>query len=382
MKTSIDASGADRGVDKLSEGPNSYALIATKLGIPTTAVVYYPCCGNDTYPQAGLSHNRFIYADGDLNAIAALQSTGREAYCQDVKTFDPVPGGVDIVVVQNPMMSSLEFVDRVKTAGMIICNDYHASAKTLVREPSMELVAVVHNPRSAAPEWNESRAQDCFEKADTTADLLVAGRLAYCEKMVARYGADIEGDNVALKYQILYKRHFDSESGFAIIGDPADGGIFLPDPPTKHAFAPDDIAIFRKRLVTPEQKEARIEAVIEDFAVVLPEPLEPWITRSLQRALGINLVADSVDSLLAMLRQNALTLIQLQALQGLTKYFSLREYWKLKFQNLTNDQRLSFSFLLRSESAVLGDPAFEVTLPEAHTLGEDFFGSDDIAQTE
>lgn len=378
MKTAENDDGVDTGL----EGLNSYALIAAKLGVTDSAVVYYPCCGSDDYPQAGFPNNRFIYVDGNQQNITALQTAGKEAYCQDARTFDPVAGGVDIVVVQNPMLSSLEFVDRVKTGGIIICNDYHASAKTLVREPSVELVAVIHNPRSVAPEWNESRAQACFEKGVTTADLFEAGCLAYCEKMVARYGADIEGDNVATKYQALYNRHFDSESGFAVVGDVAQGGIFLAAPPTKHIFAPDDIAIFRKKLVTHEQKEARIEVAIQELAIVLPEVIESWITSSLQRAIGISLVADSVESLVAVLRQSALTLVQLQALQGVTQYFNLREYWKLKFQCLTNDQRWRFKFNLEVGSAVLGDSAFDATLSESATLDEIFFRSDANPQTE
>lgn len=382
MKIGLDGPRDDSALEKVPEHINGYALIATKLGISDTAIVYYSCCGNDNYPQVGFPKNRFIFIDGNEINIAALQSAGKEAYCRDVRNFNPVPEGIDVLIVENPMLSPLELIGCVKPGGVIIANDYNASAKILSREPSVELVATLHRPRSISPEWNQVAVQDCFVKAETTADLLSAGMLTYCREMLDLYGVDIEGDNIAARYQVLFKRHFNQDSDFSVIEDSTNKTIFLAPLPTKHSFDPNDVAIFRKRLVTSEQLEARINATIEELEAVLPEPFEPWVTRSLQSALGISIVGDSKESILRSLRLNKLNLIQLHTLQNLIEYFSLREYWKLKFKLIAKDMRFSFKFNLEENSGVRGDPAFKVVIPENDTLGADFFGSDDNPQAD
>lgn len=347
----------DKSLDQLAVPENIYGAIAKKFQIPTSAVVYYPCCGSDDLPASGFPGRRFIFADANEDCVSGLRQKGFEAHVEDVTKFQPVRDGVDVLVLQNPVLCAYEFVDRVKPGGFIICNNYHGSAGMLAREDSMELAAVVHSPRESSPVWSKiTNLADYFADIDTDQALADRGLLKYCEEILDKYNARMVGKSVVDCYRIFYQTTEASALGGNLM---PDGEIVeLKGLPRKERFGLDDLAVFRKRKDAAGIKSKRSMQLMQQAHRYMPEVIEPWILDAFQALFGQDSIALDKESLVRFLAANDFTTMQLYRLGRLLEYFCLREELIAKHQTFSGVARSGFALALECKYGVPGDPAF------------------------
>lgn len=361
-------------VEEQRESPNCYGLIAQKLNIPATAVVYYPCSGPDDFPRKGFPHNRFIFADQYQANMEALAIQGEEAHTVDVRTFMPTPDGVDVLIIQNPQLNALTFVDKVKPGGIIIANNWHSSANQVRRQEDMELVAVVLNPRNQ-PVWDDKDVNDCFEQVITDDDLRKMGKLDAYRKLVDKYAPTDNEKSVIERYRTLYDASYEAAIGDHIVmdGNEPMGYRSLPSLPTKKGFGLDDIAIFRKRDESPEVKKAKKEAKIKALTDSIPEIIEPWLAESLAKVLAINIAVQDRAALYQLLLDTDLTPLQFVLIEHIAKYFRMRTETRRRFLEIAQSDRWQFRMGLEDQYGIQGDPEFAAELPAEVLNSMDFF---------
>jgi hypothetical protein len=127
--------------------PEANPLVAKQLAFfkelfrPVADLVYYPCCEADISPSEVFKDSSILYVDINEQATKALAEKGYQAYACDV--FDFIPGQVDILILLNPVIRPDSPAHFVKKGGYILCNNYHATASNLSKNPEYELKGVV-----------------------------------------------------------------------------------------------------------------------------------------------------------------------------------------------------------------------------------------------
>ena len=124
------------------ERVKSYEVFQTALS-PNVSVVYHPSSATDMSPSVAFPDSRVIYADLSDASMAALRSAGEEAHTADATTFDP--GEVDVLILQNPGITSEVPAAHVKVGGYVLANDYHGNATQLHLDPNFALLGTIHN---------------------------------------------------------------------------------------------------------------------------------------------------------------------------------------------------------------------------------------------
>ncbi len=366
-----------KSIDVVTESPNPYGLVADKLGVHQNAVVYYPCSGPDDSPRQGFPRNRFICADQNEGDMAALSKHGCETYVVDVRTFQPTPDGVDVLILQNPVLNALEFVDIVKGGGLVIANNWHGSAGQVNKQPNMDLVAVITSPRDN-PKWQDTDIAGCFEIVSTDEDLESRGLLAKYQSLVDKYASGLDGKSVVELYQALYAASYNTMMDDHIVMDPSSGlgYVALPKLPRKKPFDPGDLAIFRKKNESVAEVNARKVAIIQKLIDELPEEIGAWLSSSLAKLLGIAIDVTTKTALRTLLVDTKLKAIQLVIIEHVTEYFQTKASFRSQFLAIAPDKRWQFPFALEQEFGVQGDPDFAAAVPQAVLDAEELFRAD------
>ncbi len=355
-----------KSIDKLSESPNPYGVIADRLKVPANAVVYYPCSGSDDCPREGFPHNRLICADQNAHDMAFLAEKGCETHVVDVCTFEPTSNGVDVLILQSPVLNALEFVDTVKGGGLVIANNWHGSAGQVNRQPNMDLVAVMSSP-THNPRWLDTDIAGCFEMVSTDQELEARGLLAKYQAFVDKYASGTIGKSIVERYQALYAASYDTMMDDYIVMDASSllGYVSLPKLPRKKPFADGDLAIFRKKNESEAEANARKVTIIQNLIDVLPEEIGDWLSSSLTKLLGIPVEVTTKAALRTLLVATKLKAIKLVIIEQVAEYFQTKASIRARFQAVVPDQRWQFSFALEQSFGLVGDPEFAVAAPQA-----------------
>jgi hypothetical protein len=354
-----------KSIDILSESPNPYRVIADRLKVPANAVVYYPCSGSDDCPREGFPHHRVICADQNADDMALLAEKGCETHVVDVCTFEPTSNGVDVLILQNPALNALEFVDTVKGGGLVIANNWHGSAGQVNRQPNMDLVAVMTSP-THNPRWLDTDIAGCFEMVSTDQELDARGLLAKYQALVDKYASGTIGNSIVDRYQALYAASYDTMMDDHIVMDATSslGYVSLPQLPKKKAFADGDLAIFRKKNESEAEANARKVTVIQNLIDVLPEEIGVWFSSSLAKLLGITIDVTTKTALHALLVDTKLKAIKLAIIEHVTEYFQKKASIRSQFLAIVPDKRWQIPFSLEQKFGLRGDPDFAAEVPQ------------------
>lgn len=354
-----------KSIDVLSESPNPYGVIADRLKIPVNAVVYYPCSGSDDCPREGFPHNRLICADQNAHDMALLAKKGCETHVVDVCTFEPISDRVDVLILQNPVLSALEFVDTVKGGGLVIANNWHGSAAQVNRQPNMDLVAVMSSPHHN-PRWLDTDIAGCFEMVSTDQELEARGLLAKYQAFVDKYASGTIGKSIVERYQALYAASYDTMMDDHIVMDASSslGYVSLPKLPKKKPFADGDLALFRKKNESEAEANTRKVTIIQNLIDVLPDEIGDWLSSSLTKLLGIPVEVNTKAALRTLLVANQFKAIKLVIIERITEYFLTKASIRARFHAILPDKRWQFSFALEQAFGLVGDPEFAVAAPQ------------------
>jgi hypothetical protein len=223
-----------------------------------TGVIYHPCGANDVSPSEAFPGSRVIYADIDDKAMQVLRNAGYEALTQDVRTFNPGP--VDVAILLNPSIEPDTPVSFVKDGGYAICNDYHQTASSLKETGAYELSALIHNTKEHGLSYDTQDLEDCWKEIETDEEFKNASPgfgTAYYEA-TARLVETVTGqrENVTQEYKKIIEMIRNNtlegvsrvvDQGDAIVAQYKGNLIALPSLPKKKGGA-EDIFVFRKKM--------------------------------------------------------------------------------------------------------------------------------------
>ena len=123
--------------------------IKEACAIPEEARIYYPACGEDTTPQKVFQDSCFVYLD--INDLSMREKkTANDILIKGDLLNPPFPNEqlFEVVIIISPgyHLIGIDYIDqvinRVKTGGHVICDNYHGTADMITEGFSTTLQQV------------------------------------------------------------------------------------------------------------------------------------------------------------------------------------------------------------------------------------------------
>ena len=139
--------------------------------MPTTDLVYYPCCGPDISPSRVFGSN-VLYLDYSKKNVDALQASGFKAVEADANEYNPGP--VDVLLIFNPQVKPFSLLRSVKEDGYVVCNDYHSTATDISKVKDFEFVGALTDDdkidhQNLEAYWQQVETDEELDAANPTA---------------------------------------------------------------------------------------------------------------------------------------------------------------------------------------------------------------------